>query len=195
MTVQYIPVGALLPVLGSPDPILLARMHSLFTSVLSCALLLLSAGAHADAYSDVNHLVNAEQWAKAQTQAEQHLRTQPTDPQMRLLLSRIQDGQGQTSAAMETLQGLTRSFPELPEPHNNLAALLARQNRYTEALESLQAAVRARPDYATALENLGDVYITLAIQAYQNASQAMPSQPRAANKRLAAEQLLKSSAP
>ncbi len=170
-------------------------MHSLFTSVLSCALLLFSAGAHADAYSDVSRLVSAEQWTQAQTQAEQHLKTQPTDPQMRLLLSRIQDGQGQTSSAMETLQGLTRSFPELPEPHNNLAALLARQNRYAEALESLQAAVRARPDYATALENLGDVYITLAIQAYQNASKAMPSQSRAASKRLAAEQILKSSAP
>ena len=170
-------------------------MHSLFPIVLSCLLLAFSAGAKADVYSDVNRLVNTAQWAKAQTQAEEHLKTKPTDPQMRLLLSRIQDGQGQTAAAMETLQALARSFPELPEPHNNLAALLARQNRYAEALDALQAAVRARPDYATALENLGDVYIALAIEAYQNASKAMPSQPRAASKRLAAEQLLKSSAP
>jgi tetratricopeptide (TPR) repeat protein len=96
---------------------------------------------------------------------------------------------------METLQSLTQSFPELPEPHNNLAALLARQNRYAEALVALQAAVRARPDYAIALENLGDVYMALAIQAYQSASQGVPSQTRVAEKRLAAEQLLKSTAP
>jgi tetratricopeptide (TPR) repeat protein len=170
-------------------------MHSLFTFVLSCVLLMFSAGVHADVYKDVNRLVVAEQWTKAQTQAEQHLKTQPTDPQMRLLLSRIQDGQGQTAEAMQTLQALTQSFPELPEPHNNLAALLARQNRYAEALEALQAAVRARPDYATALENLGDVYIALAIEAYQNTSKAMPSQTRSTTKRLAAEQLLNSSAP
>ncbi len=138
--------------------------------------------------------MTAQDWAKAQTQAEQHLKSQPTDPQMRLLLSRIQDGQGQTDAAMATLQALTQSFPELPEPHNNLAALLARQNRYAEALDALQAAVRARPDYATALENLGDVYMALAIEAYQKATQATPS-PSAASKRLAAEQLLKASAP
>ena len=113
---------------------------------------------------------------------------------MRLLMSRIQEGQGQAAAAMATLQGLTQSFPELPEPHNNLAALLARQNRYAEALLALQAAVLARPDYATALENMGDVYVALAIEAYQNANRSMP-QPRTANKRLAAEQLLKATAP
>ena len=79
-------------------------MHSLLPVVLSCLLLAFSAGVKADVYSDVNRLVVSEQWAKAQTQAEQHLKSQPTDPQMRLLLSRIQDGLGQTAAAMETLQ-------------------------------------------------------------------------------------------
>ncbi|PUE57916.1 hypothetical protein B9Z45_07420 [Limnohabitans sp. 2KL-17] len=170
-------------------------MQSLTSFVFFSLLLLFSVGVKADAYNDVNRLVGAGEWAKAQTQAEAHLNSRPTDPQMRLLLSRIQDGQGQTAAAMETLQSLTQSFPELPEPHNNLAALLARQNRYAEALVALQAAVRARPDYAIALENLGDVYMALAIQAYQSASQGSPSPTRAAAKRLAAEQLLKSTAP
>lgn len=169
-------------------------MHSLLPFVLSCLLVVFSASAKADVYSDVNRWVVAQEWAKAQTEAEQHLKLHPTDPQMRLLFSRIQDGQGQTAQAMTTLQALTQSFPELPEPHNNLAALLARQNRYAEALEALQAAVRARPDYATALENLGDVYIALAIQAYANASQATPSSS-ATRKRLGAELLLKAATP
>ena len=170
-------------------------MQALLSFVLSSLLLLFCASAQADVYQDVNRLIVGEQWSKAQSQAQEHLKTRPTDPQMRLLLSRIQDGQGQTAEAMATLQGLTQSYPELPEPHNNLAALLARQNRYAEALEALQAAVRARPDYGTALENLGDVYMALAIQAYQNASRAPAPQPRVTSKRLAAEQLLKSSAP
>jgi len=170
-------------------------MQALLSFVLTSLLLLFCAGAQADVYQDVNRLIVAEQWSKAQSQAQEHLKTRPTDPQMRLLLSRIQDGQGQTAEAMTTLQGLTQSYPELPEPFNNLAALLARQNRYAEALEALQAAVRARPDYGTALENLGDVYMALAIQAYQNASRAPAPPPRVTSKRLAAEQLLKSSAP
>jgi tetratricopeptide (TPR) repeat protein len=169
-------------------------MHSFIPFVLSCVLVLLSPSTQADVYSDVNRLVNTQAWAQAQSQAEQHLKSQPTDPQMRLLLSRIQDGQGQTREAMATLQALTQSFPELPEPHNNLAALLARQSRYAEALDALQAAVRARPDYATALENMGDLYTVLAIAAYQRSNQASPS-PSVNQKRLAAEQLLKSTAP
>ena len=170
-------------------------MHPLFRFVLTCVVFLLSSGANADIYNDVNRLIVAEQWAKAQAQAELHLKTQPTDPQMRLLFSRIQDGQGQTEKAMQTLLTLTQSFPELPEPHNNLAVLLARQNRFAEALLALQSAVRARPDYATALENLGDVYVALAMEAYQNASKALPSLSRTGQKRLLAEQLLKSAAP
>lgn len=169
-------------------------MHPLIPFLVFCCFALLGAKSHADIYSDVNRLVGAQEWAKAQLQAEQHLKTQPTDPQMRLLMSRIQDGQGQAEAAMATLQGLTQSFPELPEPHNNLAALLARQNRYAEALLALQAAVRARPDYATALENMGDLYVALAREAYHKANTHNP-QPRTANKRLSAEQLLKASAP
>jgi len=170
-------------------------MQALLSFVLTSFLLLSSAGAQADVYQDVNRLIGAEQWSKAQTQAQEHLKTRPTDPQMRLLLSRIQDGQGQITEAMVTLQFLTQSFPELPEPHNNLAALLAKQNRYAEALDKLQDAVRARPDYGTALENLGDVYVALAIEAYQKAIRTPGAQPRVTSKRLAAEQLLKSSAP
>jgi tetratricopeptide (TPR) repeat protein len=170
-------------------------MHFLLPFVLTSLLLLSSVGAQADAYQDVHRLIEAKQWSQAQMQAQAHLKTRPTDPQMRLLLSRIQDGQGQTPEAMVTLLALTQSFPELPEPHNNLAALLARQNRYAEALVLLQAAVRARPDYGTALENLGDVYIALAIEAYQNAGRAPAAASRVAGKRLAAEQLLISSAP
>jgi tetratricopeptide (TPR) repeat protein len=175
--------------------ITLARMQALLFLALMPLLLLLSAGVKADVYQDVHRLVMSGQWSKAEVQAESHLKTRPTDPQMRLLLSRIQDGQGQTTMAMETLQALTQSYPELPEPRNNLAVLLAGQNRYAEALVQLQDAVRARPDYATALENLGDVYIALAIEAYQNASKSPSSQPRAANKRLAADQLLRSAGP
>ncbi|WP_416544935.1 tetratricopeptide repeat protein [Limnohabitans sp. DCL3] len=170
-------------------------MQALLSFVLASLLLLLSAGAQADVYQNVNQLIGAGQWSQAHTQAQEHLKTRPTDPQMRLLLSRIQDGQGQTAEAMSTLQALTQSFPELPEPHNNLAALLARQNRYAEALVQLQEAVRARPDYGTALENLGDVYIALAIEAYDKAHRAAAPQPRVMRKRQAAEQLLLSSVP
>jgi tetratricopeptide (TPR) repeat protein len=110
---------------------------------------------------------------------------------MRLLLSHIQTGLGQTQAAMDTLRALTLSFPELPEPHNNLAALLARANRHDEALLSLQAAIQARPDYALALENMGDLYVALAARAYGQALNLNPQLKRLQTKQTNTQQVLK----
>jgi tetratricopeptide (TPR) repeat protein len=150
-----------------------------------------SLGVRADVYTDVNTLVQNGQWAQAQALAEARLKTAPTDPQMRMLLSRVQTGLGQTQAALTTLLALTQSFPELPEPHNNLAALLVRENRHDEALTALQAAIRAKPDYALALENLGDLHLALAAQAYARARLVTPAQTRLQTKQLATEQVMR----
>lgn len=150
-----------------------------------------SLGVRADVYTQVNALVQNGQWAQAQALADAKLKTAPTDPQMRLLLSRIQTGLGQTQAAMATLLALTQSFPELPEPHNNLAALLVRENRHDEALAALHAAIRAKPDYALALENLGDLHLALAAQAYAQARLVTPAPTRLQSKQLATEQVMR----
>ena len=191
MALSIAPSGLPMWAPASPRPDTDCRMRLLISFALSCALMALSAGARADLYSDVNRLIQSGQLEKAQQQVDQRLKTAPTDPQMRLLLSRIQDAQGQTQAAMDTLQALTQSFPELAEPHNNLAVLLARENRHADALASLQAAVQARPDYAVALENMGDVYAALASQAYAKALQITPQQRRIQAKQLGIDQMLK----
>lgn len=166
-------------------------MRTWLTLMAFCTLWTLSASARADIYTEVNALVQSGQWQNARALAESRLKTTPTDPQMRLLLSHIQTGLGQTQAAMDTLRALTLSFPELPEPHNNLAALLARANRHEEALLSLQAAVQARPDYALALENMGDLYLALAARAYGQALNLTPTVRRLQNKQANTQQVLK----
>ena len=166
-------------------------MRNWLTLMAYCTLMTLSNGVRADIYTEVNALVQSGQWQPAQVLAESRLKTTPNDPQMRLLLSHIQTGQGQTQAAMDTLRALTLSFPELPEPHNNLAALLARANRHEEALLSLQAAIQARPDYALALENMGDLYVTLAARAYGQALNLSPQIKRLQTKQANTQQVLK----
>lgn len=166
-------------------------MRTWLTLTVFCIFWAFSVGARADIYTEVNDLVQSRQWQPAQDLAESRLRTVPTDPQMRLLLSHIQTGQGQTQAAIDTLRALTLSFPELPEPHNNLAALLARENRLEEALGSLQLAVRARPDYPLALENMGDLYLTLAARAYEQAHKLSPGLKRLQTKQNQTQQVLK----
>jgi tetratricopeptide (TPR) repeat protein len=74
--------------------------------------------------------------------------------------------QAQTLPAIPVFTLLFEDYPELPEPYNNLAVLYAGQGQYEKARSALEAAVRGNPGYATAYENLGDVYARLGAQAY-----------------------------
>ncbi len=109
--------------------------------------------------------------ADAITQADRYLQTRPRDPQMRFLKAMIQRETGKVEEALQSFKSLTEEFPELPEPHNNLAVLYAARNEIDNARASLEMAVRTNPNYATAHENLGDVYARLAANAYARAQQ------------------------
>ena len=145
----------------------------------------------ADVYDEVERMIRNGQLERASHASAQRLSQSPQDPQMRLLKSRILDAQGQVDEALAVLQSLTLEFPELPEPHNNLAVLYARRGRTPEALESLNKALLARPDYAVALENLGDLHLSLALQAYQRAALVPGAAPSVIRKTDALTPLLK----
>jgi tetratricopeptide (TPR) repeat protein len=70
----------------------------------------------------------------------------------------------------------------LPEPYNNLAVIYASQGQYDKARAALEQSIRTHPSYATAYENLGDVYAKLASQAYDKALQIDSSNTAAKNK-------------
>jgi Flp pilus assembly protein TadD len=127
--------------------------------------------AQADDYADVSQLLRGGKIQEAMAKAEKYLATKPRDPQMRFLQSVIQTEAGQNADAMATLIQLTQEYPELPEPHNNLAVLYAAQSRLDQARAALEMAIRTKPDYAIAHENLGDVHARLAGQSYARALQ------------------------
>ncbi|MGE4243901.1 L,D-transpeptidase Cds6 family protein [Ramlibacter sp.] len=130
-----------------------------------------AAAAHADEYGDVNQLLRSGRHAEALTKADQYLAGKPKDPQMRFLKGVIQSESGRAPDAITTFTRLTEDFPELPEPYNNLAVLYAGQSQFDKARAALEMAIRTNPSYATAHENLGDVYAKLASQAYSRALQ------------------------
>lgn len=138
---------------------------------MGLALALCAGPARADAYAEVQQLMRAGQHAQAMALVEQQLATKPRDPQLRFLKGVIQTESGQTAEAMATFTRLTEDYPELPEPYNNLAALHAGQGQLEQAREALEMAIRLKPNYATAHENLGDVHARLAAQAYGRALQ------------------------
>jgi tetratricopeptide (TPR) repeat protein len=127
--------------------------------------------AHADIYSDVNTLARSGQLTQALAKADQYLAGKPRDPQMRFIKGVIQTEAGKPADAIATFTKITQDYPELPEPYNNLAVLYAGQNQFDKARAALEMAIRTNPSYATAHENLGDVYAKLASQAYSKALQ------------------------
>ncbi len=139
--------------------------------LLAFVALFWSGMAHADDYSDVNQLLRAGKFADALSRADQFLAAKPRDAQMRFLKGVIQTEAAKPQDAIATFSKLTEDYPELPEPYNNLAVLYAGQSQFDKARAALEMAIRTNPSYATAHENLGDVYAKLASQAYSKALQ------------------------
>lgn len=139
-----------------------------FSALVSCFYI---ADVYADEYYSVTQLIREEQFNKALLAAEQSLAAKPFDPQMRFIKGVIQTKVNHVADAIATFSNLTKDYPHLPEPHNNLAVLYARQGQLDKARASLEMAVRTSPDYITAYENLGDIHNQLAIHFYQKTIQ------------------------
>ena len=138
--------------------------------------------AQTEDYAEVNRLLRSGQMAEALAKADQYLVGKARDPQMRFLRGVILTESGKTQDAIATFSKLTEDFPELPEPYNNLAVLYAGQSQFDKARAALEMAIRTNPSYATAHENLGDVYAKLASQAYSKALQLDGTNPAVAPK-------------
>ena len=142
-------------------------------AALLTGALLLSANpiAHADDIQDANKLFKQGQHSQALDKVNGVLASKPKDAQARFLKGLILTEQGKPADAIKAFSSLTEDYPELPEPYNNLAVLYASQGQYDKAKQALEMAIRTHPSYATAHENLGDIYAKMASQAYDRALQ------------------------
>ncbi|MDP2804850.1 MAG: tetratricopeptide repeat protein [Gallionellaceae bacterium] len=140
-------------------------------AALSALLLCLSLAASADEVQDASKLFKQGQQSQALAKVDAYLAGKPKDPQARFLKGLILTEQAKTNEAIKVFTALTDDYPELPEPYNNLAVLYAGQGQYEKAKVALEMAIRTHPSYATAHENLGDIYAKMASEAYDRALQ------------------------
>jgi len=101
---------------------------------------------------------------------DKHLAAAPQDAEARFTRGLVLVRLNKNEEAIKTFADLTRDYPQLPEPYNNLAVLYAQQGDYEKARDALEAALATHPAYATAHENLGDIYAALAGAAYGRAA-------------------------
>src|SRR4026207_462627 len=154
------------------------------------ALLLLSGPARADDVQEASKLLRSGQHQQALERVNKALAAKPKDAQARFLKGLIFAEQGNSKDATDVFLQLTRDYPDLPEPYNNLAVIYASQGQYDKARGALEQSIRTHPSYATAYENLGDVYAKLASQAYDKALQIDSSNAAAKNKRSLTRELV-----
>ena len=151
-------------------PISLSVRHGLLTLAIA-AFVGFSGAANSAPLQDAQQSLKQGQYAQALDQVDKHLSDKPKDPQGRFLKGVILTEMGKTSDAISVFTKLTEEFPDLPEPYNNLAVIYAQQKQFEKAKQALEKAIRTHPSYATAHENLGDIYARLASQAYDKALQ------------------------
>jgi len=154
----------------------------LLASAVSVALLALAPAVRADALQDISKQIKQGQHAQALEQVDKYLAAKPKDAQGRFLKGIVLTEMNRPNEAIAVFSKLTEDYPELPEPYNNLAVIYAQQKQYDKAKQALEMAIRTHPSYATAHENLGDIYARLASQAYDKALQIDSSNSSAQNK-------------
>jgi tetratricopeptide (TPR) repeat protein len=139
-----------------------------FAAVAACVIVA-STPVLANEVQEINQQFRKGDLTGALDSANRYLAKNPKDAQARFLKGLILADQGKTNDAITVFTGLTEDYPELPEPYNNLAVLYASQSKYEAAKNALEMAIRTHPSYATAHENLGDIYAKMASIAYDKA--------------------------
>lgn len=147
--------------------------------------------AHADGVDDAQALLRKGQAAQALERIDAFLKQAPRDVRARFLRGVILSEQQKPNEAIAVFRSVSDDRPELPEPYNNLGVLYAGMGRYDEARRALETAILADPGYATAHENLGDVYARMAARSYEQAGKLDPKTSTAREKLKLIDQLFK----
>ena len=118
-------------------------------------------------HNDVRKLLRQAKYPQALLLVNKGLANNPRDPQMRFWQAFIFEQLGQADMALQAYLDLTREYPELAEPFNNLGVIYASKGDYPNAKAALDNALRANPKYAAAHENMGDLLVNMARQSYE----------------------------
>lgn len=160
------------PLLGKPL-VRCAWLRPMSVAAVMSASLLSHGGTHASpaAVDEVQQLMEKGQLSAAAQRVQAQLKKDSSDVQLRFLQAVIAAEQKKYDQAIRLFTALTQDHPTLPEPYNNLAVIYAIQGEDRKAAQVLEQAIRTNPSYATAHQNLGDVYARIANEAYAKALQ------------------------
>lgn len=174
--------ASMLSLLSGSSALRFARTAATAGMICAAALAGSTAMAAPSAVEEASELLDKGKVKEAAQRVQAQLKKTPGDSQLRFLLGVIAAEQKNYTQAIETFLSLTRDHPGMPEPYNNLAVLYAAKGDERKAAEALEQAIRTNSSYATAHQNLGDLYARMANDAYAKAlqldSQRAPTPPK-----------------
>jgi tetratricopeptide (TPR) repeat protein len=130
----------------------------------------------------IDALIKERRFDAALKRADEVIAKNRRNAQVRFQRALILTDLNRTADAIAALEALSQDYPELPEPYNNLAVLHAAAGRYELARSLLQRSLDVAPNYVTAYENLGDLYVSMAADAYDRGLQIAPNSAAMKNK-------------
>lgn len=143
-----------------------------FALALPCAV-----PAWADDIADVRGLLARGEAEAALERTRAAAAAQPRDAQLRFLQAVALMDLKRDAEALALFTQLSQDYPELPDPQNNIALLHARAGRLEQARQALETALRNDPSHRLSRTNLGQVYLMLAVQAWEQVAAVGPLEP------------------
>ncbi|MBI1732713.1 MAG: tetratricopeptide repeat protein [Gammaproteobacteria bacterium] len=137
-------------------------------TLIGVMLLFWTAMSHGAA-ADVQALIAGGRLEEALSRVDSDLAADKSDVTLQFLKGLVLTRLNRLDHAAEIFQQITDEHPDLPEPYNNLAVVHAARGDFEAAQQALRKAINTHPSYATAHENLGDIYAKMASQAYNQA--------------------------
>jgi tetratricopeptide (TPR) repeat protein len=120
---------------------------------------------------NIAKLTKEKNWTEALKAIDLETKKNPRNVQLLFIQSRIYIELGQLENARIALTNFIEKYPDIPEPYNNLAVLYASAGKLDIARENLEMSIKLAPNYAIALQNLGDIYTLTAASYYDKAYQ------------------------
>ncbi|MEM7277145.1 MAG: tetratricopeptide repeat protein [Pseudomonadota bacterium] len=130
---------------------------------LSCGI------AKAASLDELRSALSAGQLSEAQVILNELVALSPHDAELGLFSAELLLRQGNTALAKSELEQLHQTFPDWPEPLNNLAAIAYAQGDLDAARDLLEKALKTNRNYLTAHQNLVEIYSALAARSYAKA--------------------------
>ena len=117
----------------------------------------------------VDKLIVRRDYSGALRLIDEGLKANPHAAQLRFQRCVTYERMSDRAGAQRCLEQFILTYPEIPEPYNNLAGTYSRDGRLDEAEQLLVKAIALRPDFSLAHANLGNLYLARAKNAYKSA--------------------------